>query len=108
MEVLRRRHPNSSRRGRLSTPAEVVLRMLVLRHLRSWSYQILEREVTGSLVYRQFCRIGAGKTPDAKTMVRIGKLIDGPVLRELFERVTQLLAPVCSSGRKMRVRHYRR
>jgi Transposase domain (DUF772) len=103
MEVLRRRRPNSSRRGRLSTPAEVVLRMLVLRHLRSWSYQSLEREVTGSLVYRQFCRIGAGKTPDAKTMIKIGKLIDGPVLRELFDRVTQLLAPLCSSGQKMRV-----
>jgi IS5 family transposase len=103
MELMRRRRPNSSRRGRYSTPAEVVLRMLVLRHLRNWSYQSLEREVNGSLVYRQFCRIGADKVPDAKTLIRLGQLVDGPALRELFERITQLMAPLTSSGRKMRV-----
>jgi IS5 family transposase len=32
--ALRRRHPRSGRRGRLGTPATVVLRMLVLKHLR--------------------------------------------------------------------------
>jgi hypothetical protein len=58
-------------------PAEVVLRMLVLKQLRDWSYDELEREVTGSLVYRRFCRIDAGKVPDAKTMVRWGQVVDG-------------------------------
>lgn len=103
VEVMRRRHPNSARHGRNSTPAEVVLRMLVLRHLRCWSYDALEREVRGSLVYRQFCRIGAGKAPDAKTLIKLGQLVDGPALRELFERVTQLAAPACSAGHRMRV-----
>jgi hypothetical protein len=37
----------------------VVLRMLALKHLRDWSHDDLEREVTGSLVYRRFCRIDA-------------------------------------------------
>ena len=32
-EALARRHPQSQRRGRLGTPAAVVLRMLVLKHL---------------------------------------------------------------------------
>jgi hypothetical protein len=32
-EALARRHPESRRRGRLGTPAAVVLRMLVLKHL---------------------------------------------------------------------------
>src|SRR5512143_895860 len=57
MAVLRRRHAQSSRRGRYGTPAEVVLRMLVLKHVRQWSYEALCREVAGSLVYRRFCRI---------------------------------------------------
>jgi IS5 family transposase len=103
VEVMRSRRPKSGVRGRNSTPAEVVLRMLVLRHLRNWSYDTLEREVRGSLVYRQFCRVGAGKVPDAKTLVRHGVLLSGPALRALFERVTELSAPGCSTGRKMRV-----
>ena len=51
--VLRRRWRQSAGRGRAGTPAEVVLRMLVLKHLRDWSYDELEREVTGSLFYRR-------------------------------------------------------
>lgn len=57
LAVLRRRFPQSARRGRRGTPAEVALRMLALKHLRQWSYDELEREVNGSLVYRRFCRI---------------------------------------------------
>jgi hypothetical protein len=34
-EALTRRHPQSQRRGRLGTPAAVVLRMLVLKHLQT-------------------------------------------------------------------------
>jgi transposase, IS5 family len=42
VERLRRRHPQSHRRGRKSTPADVVLRLLVLKHLRNWSFERLE------------------------------------------------------------------
>jgi len=34
------------------------LRMLLLKHVRNWSYEVLEREVRANLVYRSFCRIG--------------------------------------------------
>ena len=104
LAVLRRRSPQSARRGRPGTPADMALRLLVLKHLRAWSYNQLEWEVTGNLVYRRFCRIDAGKVPDAKTMVRLGKLLDGPVLRELFDRVVQLAAlRRVTRGRRMRV-----
>jgi IS5 family transposase len=104
MTVMRRRWRHSARRGRAGTPAEVVLRMLVLKHLRDWSYDELEREVTGSLVYRRFCRIDAGKVPDAKTMVRLGQVVDGPTLRQLLHRlVTLATAAGATKGRKMRV-----
>ena len=101
---MRRRFPQSGRRGRRGTPAEVALRMLVLKHLKNWSYDQLEWEVKGNLVYRHFCRIDAGKVPDAKTMVRLGQLLDGDALRAVFERVVQLaVEPRVARGRKMRV-----
>ena len=71
-EALARRHPKSRSRGRLGAPAEMVLRLLILKHIRNWSYDVLEREVRANLVYRDFTRVGAGKTPDAKTMGRWG------------------------------------
>jgi len=55
--------PQSRRRGRLGTPAEVVLRMLVLKHLFDWSFDECERAVRGSLVYRPFCRTDGERVP---------------------------------------------
>src|SRR3954470_19602986 len=46
-----------------------------------------DRQLTGSLAYRRFCRIDAGKAPDAKTMVRLGQVGDGPTLRQLLHRL---------------------
>jgi IS5 family transposase len=59
--------------GRHQTPSEVVLRMLILKHVRNWSYETLEREVRANVVYRCFCRIGMEKVPDAKALVRLGQ-----------------------------------
>lgn len=88
--ALSKRHQESARTGRPSTPAEVVLRMLVLKHLRGWSYEQLQWEVTGNFVYRRFCRIDGGDVPDAKTMVRYGQLVGGDVPEQLFARVVEL------------------
>src|SRR6478752_6997991 len=48
-EALARRHAKSRSRGRRGAPAEVVLRLLILKHIRNWSYQVLEREVRANL-----------------------------------------------------------
>src|SRR5256884_2219057 len=85
--ALRRRYPQSARRGRPATPAEVVLRLLVLKHLKTWSYEQLEWEVRGSVAYRHFCRLGSGTVPDGKTLVRLGQLLEGDLLRAVLERV---------------------
>jgi IS5 family transposase len=85
--VLRPRWPQSARRGRPGTPADVVLRLLVLKHLKGWSYEQLEWEVRGSVAYRHFCRVGGGTVPDAKTLVRLGQLLDGRALQEVLARV---------------------
>lgn len=103
-DALAKRHKQSARTGRPSTPAEVVLRLLVLKHVRSWSYEQLQWEVTGNYVYRRFCRIDAGDVPDAKTMVRYGQLLDGEVLKQVFDRVVQVArVRGVSKGRRLRV-----
>jgi IS5 family transposase len=72
-EAQGKRQVQSRTHGRPQTPAEVVLRMLMLKHVRNWSYETLEREVRANAVYRTFCRIGMEKVPDAKTLVRLGQ-----------------------------------
>jgi IS5 family transposase len=65
-EALRQRHPKSRDRG--GAPAEGELRLLILKHVRNWSYEVLEREVRANLVYRLHAS-ESGKVLDAKTMV---------------------------------------
>lgn len=104
LEVLKHRRPQSAGRGRPGTPAEVVLRMLVLKHYKAWTYADLQWEVTGNLVYRRFCRIDGERVPHAKTMVRLGQLLDGNALHRLLEHITTIgIERGVTRGRKMRV-----
>ena len=85
-EALTKRHPQSRTRGRRGVPAEVVLRLLVLKHMRNWSYGVLEREVRANLVYRDFTRVGGTKMPDAKTMGRWGVAVGPAVVKQIHDR----------------------
>ena len=103
-EALAKRHPQSRTRGRPGTPAEVVLRLLVLKHMRNWSYGVLEREVRANLVYRDFTRVGGTKMPDAKTMGRWGVAVGPAVVKQIHERIVQIARDYrVAEGRRMRV-----
>src|ERR1700724_1691152 len=103
-EALARRHPTDRSRGPLGAPAEMVLRLLILKHIRNWSYGVLEREVRANLVYRDFTRVGAGKTPDAKTMGRWGLAVGPEVVKQIHQRLVKLAqANGLAAGRRMRV-----
>src|SRR5262245_7122418 len=103
-EALRRRRPNSGTRGRKGTPAEVALRMLVLKHMRNWSFDTLEREVRTNLLYRVFTRVGAEKVPDAKTMARIECALGPEIFRKVQDRIVGIAREKkVVEGRKMRV-----
>jgi transposase, IS5 family len=103
-EALARRWPNSRTRGRPGTPADVVLRLLLLKHMRNWSYCVLEREVRANLVYRQFTRVGAQKVPDAKTLGKLAIALGPEIIEQLHARV---VAIACEKrivrGRRLRV-----
>src|SRR5580704_8359473 len=103
-QALGRRHPRSRTRGRRGSPAEIVLRLLILKHVRNWSYEVLEREVRANLVYRDFTRVGGGKMPDAKTIGRWGLAVGPEAIKQVHERLVRMAqAEGIATGRRMRV-----
>ena len=103
-EALAKRHPKSRCRGRRGAPADMVLRLLILKHIRNWSYEVLEREVRANLVYRDFTHVGGAKTPDAKTMGRWGLALGPEVLKQVHEGVVRIARDKgVTAGRRMRV-----
>lgn len=103
-EALTRRHPKSRRHGRPSFPAEIVLRLLVLKHVRNWSFEVLEREVRANVVYRHFTRIGFGAVPDDKALGRIARALGPEVVAQLHERLIAIARQQrVVTGRRLRL-----
>ena len=98
-----KRHPNSERLGRRSTPVEVILRMLIVRRLYDWSFEATERNVSDSLILRQFCRLYLEAAPDDTTLIRWANMIGADTLEDLNERVVVLaFERKVTRGRKLR------
>src|SRR5262244_2463080 len=103
-QALEKRWPQSRRRGRLGTPAEIVIRLLILKHLFDWSYDDLEREVRANLVYRMFTRIDAGDVPDAKTILKIARALGPEVIEQLHRQVVEVAKRAgVTHGRRFRI-----
>src|SRR5260370_27793294 len=103
-QELAKRCKKSKTRGRKATPAEVVLRMLLLKHVRDWSYETLSREVRANLVYREFTRIVGEKGPDDRTMGNLARQLGPEVIEKLHRRVVEIAQEnKIATGRKMRV-----
>src|SRR6188474_1804586 len=101
---LARRYPHTLTRGRHSTPVEVILRLLVVKHLYGWSYQQTEYFVHDSLVLRQFCRLYLQRPPDDTTLLRWANLIGPATVAALNDRVVALAHQLrVTRGRKLRV-----
>src|SRR6202049_4050962 len=101
---LEARWPHSRRRRRLGTPAEVVIRMLILKHLFDWSYDDLEREVRANLVYRMFTRIDAGEVPEAKTILKIARALGSEVIEQVHRQVIEVAKRAgVTHGRRFRI-----
>src|SRR5438093_4330255 len=101
---LAHRRPHSIATGRPATPVEVILRMLVVKHLYGWSYAETERFVSDSIVLRQFCRLYLEPVPDDTTLLRWANLIQPATLHRMLDRVTQLARQLkVTRGRKLRI-----
>jgi IS5 family transposase len=103
-QELAKRCKKSKTRGRKATPAEVVLRMLLLKQVRDWSYEVLSREVRANWVYREFTRIGGEKVPDDRTMGNLARQLGPEVIEKLHRRVLEIAQEnKIATDRQMRV-----
>src|SRR5207245_7489653 len=73
--------------GRHSTPVEVLLRMLICKHLYQWSYQETVKQVYDHLLLRWFCRVYWADVPDASTLFRWEQTLRPETLHALNDRV---------------------
>src|SRR3989441_9907238 len=90
--------------GRHSTPVEVLLRMLILKHLYQWSYQETEEQVDQNLILRWFCRLYWASVPDDTTLIRWANTMQPETLHALNDRVVQLAVQAkVTTGRKLRL-----
>jgi transposase, IS5 family len=101
---LAKRYPRTLVTGRGSTPVEVVLRLLVVKHLYGWSYEQTEQWVNDSLVLRQFCRVYLERVPDDTTLIRWANVIAPQTLSGLLAHVVELaIQHKVTKGRKLRI-----
>ena len=103
-QELSKRIKKSKTRGRPGTTAEVVPRMLLLKHMRDWSFEATTREVRANLIYREFTGIGGGKVPDDKTMGRLARQLGPEAIGKLHERTVAIaVEKKVVTGHKLRV-----
>jgi IS5 family transposase len=101
---LAQRFPRTRIDGRPSTPVEVILRMLIVKHLYHWSYQHAEQWVSDSLVLRQFCRVYAEPVPDDTTLIRWANCLQPATMHVLLDHVVDLAHQLkVTRGRKLRI-----
>jgi IS5 family transposase len=101
---LAQRYPNTLTAGRKSTPVEVVLRMLAIKHLYDLSYEQTVLQVADSLVLRQFCRVYFEVVPDQSTLCRWANLIQPQTLQAFNKRIMNLaIDSKLTRGRKLRM-----
>ncbi len=100
---LSQRYPKTQQTGRKSTPVEVILRILVVKHLYNLSYEKTEKAVKDSLVLRRFCRVYFENVPDDTTLIRWANQIKPETLKALHKRVVQIARELkVTKGRKLR------
>jgi IS5 family transposase len=100
---LAQRYPHTQQTGRPSTPVEVILRLLIVKHLYGWSYEQAEYHVNDSLVLRQFCRVYLNAVPDDTTLIKWANLIQPQTLHAVLDHVTELARSLkVTRSRKLR------
>jgi transposase, IS5 family len=99
-----KRHQSTLVHGRHSTPMEVLLRLLILKHLYQWSYQETEAWAKDSLVLRWFSRVAFHGLPDASTLWRWEQTLRSETVHALNDRVVQIASQAkVTKGRKLRL-----
>jgi transposase, IS5 family len=93
------------RLGRPSVPIDTLLRLLYLKHRYQLGYESLCKEVSDSIGWRRFCRIGLDRpVPHPTTLVKLVRRAGSEVVEELNAALVAKLAQgKLLRGRKLRV-----
>jgi IS5 family transposase len=83
------RRPRSHRLGRPGIAPDRLLRCVVLKHLKRWSFRQLEYELRHSLLYRRFTRFFEDPIPDFSCFSRTFALFGPDGTQQIHQRVVQ-------------------
>jgi IS5 family transposase len=101
--ALAKRSARSCDLGRPSIAPDRLLRCVVLKHLKGWSFRELERELRASLLYRRFTRFYEDAIPDFSSFSRTFALFGKDGTAQLHARVVQIAQEQSvAKGRKLR------
>lgn len=88
-ELLRGRSTRSANFGRTGIAPDRLLRCVVLKHLKGWSFRELERELRSSLLYRRFTRFYEDPIPHFSNFSRAFGLFGKEGTAEIHQRVVE-------------------
>jgi IS5 family transposase len=93
------------RLGRPSVPVDTLLRLLYLKHRYGLGYESLCREVSDSIGWRRFCRLGLDRpVPHPTTLIKLVRRAGPEVIEQLNAAlVAKLTADKLLRARKLRV-----
>src|SRR6266436_5347770 len=88
-EALAKRSPGSNKSGREGIAPDRLLRCVVLKHIKGWSYRELHRELRASLLYRRFTRFYEDPIPDFSNLCRAFALFGKQGTEQIHQRIVQ-------------------
>ena len=102
-QLLAARSPKSNQAGREGIAPDRLLRCVVLKHIKGWSFRQLHRELRASLLYRRFTRFYEDPIPDFSNLCRGFALFGKEATEQVHERIVQqAIKASIIAGKKLR------
>jgi IS5 family transposase len=102
-QALAKRRARSADFGRPSIAPDRLLRCVILKHLKDWSFRQLEKELRTNLLYRRFTRFFEDPIPDYSSFSRTFGLFGKEATAQVHARVIQIAREQSvACGRKLR------
>jgi transposase, IS5 family len=101
--LLEGRSTRSATFGRTGIAPDRLLRCVVLKHFKDWSFRQLERELRCNLLYRRFTRFYEDPIPDFTSFSRIFGLFGSDGTAQIHQRIVEKAAQAAvAQGKKLR------